>query len=61
VSVKPEKHHEIFEIFQLKFSIDYVKYFVKYFTTKNFMKFYITKHGEYTCTVSVSKKFDRYD
>jgi len=33
--VLPEKHREIFEIFQRYFT----KYFVKYFTPKIFMKF----------------------
>jgi len=44
--VLPEKHCEIFEIFQ-----KYVmKYFMKYFTPKKFMKFYITM-CRYSCTL----------
>jgi len=35
VSVLPQKHREIFEIFQKYFT----KYFMKYFTPKKFMKF----------------------
>ena len=46
MSVKLEKHREIFEICQ--------KYFMKYFMAKNFIKFYITNYMYWFAIVSIA-------